>query len=244
MPLEGQPLLLTISTLTALSFCLIGYDNGGQCPSLLPPSYAHWYAAVIGGLTNAPSWNAAFNYPTGDALSTIVAIYEVGCFFGAVACAIGGEAMGRKKCLSLGSAIMAVGAILQASVRRSNAKDGVRLTRGMQSFSRAQIIVARIVSGLGMGELQDVTVPRKATYLIRFTQASSILPPRFCKPRSRPRRHEDDVRPHADHTDCSRLLITGISTDVCAQLSTLNFGIFLSYWIDCALSSDPKRAEA
>ncbi|KAJ5511477.1 hypothetical protein N7453_003580 [Penicillium expansum] len=66
------------------------------------------------------------------ALSTVTAIYDIGCFFGAlVAFTIGGR-LGRKKAILLGNTIMAVGAILQTS-----------------SSSLAQMFVGRIVLGIG-----------------------------------------------------------------------------------------------
>lgn len=76
--------------------------------------------------------------------------------------------------------VMIIGAVLQAT-----------------SYSRAQMIVARIVSGVGMGAINS-TVP--------------VLQAEFSPKATR-----------------------GIF--VCAQLSTLNFGIFFVYWIDYAFST-------
>jgi MFS family permease len=46
-------------------------------------------------------------------ISTVTAIYDIGCFLGAIlVCAIG-DPLGRKKCVLLGTAIMSVGAIIQ-----------------------------------------------------------------------------------------------------------------------------------
>jgi MFS family permease len=64
-------------------------------------------------------------------LSTVTAIYDVGCFFGAVVAFTIGERLGRKKAILLGTTIMAVGAILQTS-----------------SFSLPQMFVGRIILGL------------------------------------------------------------------------------------------------
>lgn len=64
-------------------------------------------------------------------LSTVTAIYDVGCFLGAILAFTVGERLGRRKALLVGSTIMAVGAILQTT-----------------SFSLAQMFVGRIVSGL------------------------------------------------------------------------------------------------
>lgn len=70
-----------------------------------------------------------------------VASYNVGCLFGAIACIWIGDMLGRRKTIFVGSAIMVVGAILQAS-----------------AFSLPHLIVGRIITGLGNG-LNTSTVP-------------------------------------------------------------------------------------
>jgi MFS family permease len=64
------------------------------------------------------------------ALSTVTAIYDIGCFFGAIIAFTIGERLGRKKAILLGTTVMAVGAIIQTS-----------------SFNLAQMFVGRIVLG-------------------------------------------------------------------------------------------------
>jgi sugar porter (SP) family MFS transporter len=91
--------------------------------------------------------------------------------------AIVGEQLGRRKSVGLGALISIVGAILQTT-----------------AYSRAHLIVGRIVSGFGLGIINS-TVP--------------VMQAEFSPKASR-----------------------GIY--VCAQLSTLNFGILLVYWIDYA----------
>lgn len=63
-------------------------------------------------------------------LSTITAIYDIGCFFGAIIAFTVGERLGRKKAIIAGTAIMAVGAILMTS-----------------SYNIVQMFVGRIVLG-------------------------------------------------------------------------------------------------
>lgn len=65
---------------------------------------------------------------------TVVAIYEIGCFFGAIFCFIFGEYLGRRKTIMLGCVILSIGAALQAA-----------------SYGIPQLIVGRIVAGLGNG---------------------------------------------------------------------------------------------
>ena len=74
-------------------------------------------------------------------LGTVTALYDVGCFFGAIAAFSIGERLGRKKAVLLGTTVMSIGAILQIS-----------------AFSVAQMIVGRIVAGLGNG-LNTATAP-------------------------------------------------------------------------------------
>jgi MFS family permease len=133
----------------------------------------------MGGFINGKPWNDTFDNPDQTLVGTIVSILEVGAFFGSLFTAFVGEKLGRRKSILLGVVVMAIGSILQAT-----------------AYSRAQIIVARVVAGIGLG-INNSTVP--------VFQA--------------------EYSPKA-----SRGLY------VCMQLSTLNFGIMLIYWIDYAFS--------
>ena len=104
----------------------------------------------------------------------------VGCFLGSVFTSFFGEGLGRKKSIFIGVIIMIIGALLQAT-----------------AYSRAHMVVARVVSGIGMGFINS-TVPV----------------------------FQSEFSPKA-----------GRGLFVCMQLSTLNFGILLAYWIDYAFSS-------
>ncbi|KAL8635464.1 MAG: hypothetical protein Q9228_007044, partial [Teloschistes exilis] len=74
-------------------------------------------------------------------LGTVTAIYDIGCFFGAVAAFSLGEMLGRKKTVLLGTTIMSLGAILQIT-----------------AYGVPQMIVGRIVAGIGNG-LNTATAP-------------------------------------------------------------------------------------
>ncbi|KAI9608554.1 hypothetical protein H4Q26_004737 [Puccinia striiformis f. sp. tritici PST-130] len=76
------------------------------------------------------------------------------------------------------------------------------------AFSRAQLIAGRILSGIGMGCINSTAPVLQAEVSPKAT------------------------RGRCGHSqNCHR-----IADDACAQLSTLNFGIFLSYWIDYGMT--------
>lgn len=108
----------------------------------------------MGGLLTLPSFLDLFpeintsNPPAGWSSSRAsnvqgitVGGYTLGCFFGAVATIWIGNWLGRKRTIFVGSSIMIVGAILQAS-----------------SFSLGQLIAARLITGFGNG-MNTSTVP-------------------------------------------------------------------------------------
>lgn len=70
-----------------------------------------------------------------------VGAYTLGCFFGAVATIWLGNILGRKKTIMVGSIIMIIGAVLQAS-----------------SFELGQLIASRWLTGFGNG-MNTSTVP-------------------------------------------------------------------------------------
>lgn len=113
-------------------------------------------------------------------IRSVLSNIPVGAFVGSIITSFYGEALGRKKSIAIGVVVMIVGAILQAT-----------------SYGRAQMIVARVVAGIGMGFINS-TVP---VFQSEFSPKSSR------------------------------------GMYVCMQISTLNFGILLSYWIDYGFSS-------
>lgn len=125
MLLIGKPLDWAITATAGSGFLLFGYDQG-----------------VMSGLLTGDAFTSRF--PEIDTTSdgggssslqgTVVAIYEIGCFFGAVFCLLAGEALGRRKCILIGCVVLSIGAALQAS-----------------AFGIPQMIVGRIVAGLGNG---------------------------------------------------------------------------------------------
>ncbi|KAI0774413.1 general substrate transporter [Fomes fomentarius] len=98
---------------------------------------------VMSALLSAGQFTKVFPQVQQDATlqSFLVAIYEIGCLVGALSNLWVGDWLGRRKTIVLGGIIMIIGAILQAA-----------------SYSYAQMVVARIITGLGNG-LNTSTVP-------------------------------------------------------------------------------------
>ncbi|CZR59450.1 related to sugar transporter [Phialocephala subalpina] len=168
--LEGRLLFAAVTTLTCLGFLLIGYDNG-----------------LMGGLVNSTAFKDTFDSPSATITGLIVAIYEVGCFFGSVATALFGEQIGRKKSIGTGVVIMIIGALLQAT-----------------AYTRTHMVVARVVSGVGMGFINSTVPVFQAEFSPKATRGLYV----------------------------------------CMQLSTLNLGIFLAYWIDYGFTQSYTSAFA
>ncbi|KAI8315668.1 putative MFS sugar transporter [Colletotrichum sp. SAR11_59] len=74
-------------------------------------------------------------------LSTVTAIYDIGCFLGAIVAFTIGERLGRTKSIIVGTAIMTIGAILKCTL-----------------YSLAQMFVGRIILGVGNG-INTATAP-------------------------------------------------------------------------------------
>jgi len=100
----------------------------------------------MGGIITEASFLELFpkmdsSYKSGSIQALVVAIYEVGCLFGAMFIVGYGDKLGRRRSILTGACIMIVGAIIQTA-----------------SFGLAQLIVGRIVTGIGNG-MNTGTIP-------------------------------------------------------------------------------------
>lgn len=86
-----------------------------------------------------------------------MAIYTLGAFFGAMSCIWLGDRLGRIRTIMIGAALNTVGALLQAS-----------------SFSLGQLIVGRVVSGLGFGAL-SATAPNWQSECSKAEHRGSVV---------------------------------------------------------------------
>ncbi|KZT03480.1 general substrate transporter [Laetiporus sulphureus 93-53] len=129
--LRGRRLIMALTFVSGTNFILFGYDQGVMSALLTANQFEKVFPQVV---DDGPSNHATLQ-------SFIVAVYEIGCLFGALSNLWLGDKLGRRKTIYLGSVIVIIGAILQAT-----------------SFTFTQMVVARIVSGLGIG-LNTSTVP-------------------------------------------------------------------------------------
>lgn len=120
---------------------------------------------VFSGLTTDPLFLSEFSYPNSTLLGFIVAVYELGCLLGALGCACWGEHFGRKTICAWGSAVLIAGTIIQTA-----------------SFGRTELIVGRIVTGVGMGLITSVvpiwqseTTPAKLRGRMIAVQLSMLI---------------------------------------------------------------------
>ncbi|KAF7543473.1 hypothetical protein G7Z17_g10719 [Cylindrodendrum hubeiense] len=128
--LVGKPLDWAITATAGSGFLLFGYDQGVMSGLLTGDAFTRMFPEIDTNKDGSSSLQG-----------TVVAIYEIGCFFGAIFCLMWGEALGRRKCIMLGCIILSIGAALQAS-----------------AYGIPQMIVGRIVAGLGNG-MNTSTIP-------------------------------------------------------------------------------------
>ncbi|KAL3479971.1 general substrate transporter [Aspergillus californicus] len=118
--LRGARLTFWFAVGCGADMALYGYDQGVFGGVVISPDYLNVHDL------EGPSKTSL--------LSTVTAIYNVGCFLGAVIATWLGGKLGRKRSVLSGIGIMTIGAILQTS-----------------SYSVPHMMVARIISGIGNG---------------------------------------------------------------------------------------------
>jgi len=90
---------------------------------------------VMGGVVVSDYFLAVMGHPSSIMLGTITSLYDVGAVFGAISAAFTAEPLGRKRTLLLGATILAIGTIIMGT-----------------AFERVQFMVARVITGMGIGE--------------------------------------------------------------------------------------------
>ncbi|ODV78535.1 putative sugar transporter [Suhomyces tanzawaensis NRRL Y-17324] len=126
--LSGKKLHFAVSAFAGVGFLLFGYDQGVMGSLLTLPSFENTFPAM------KSSNNATLQ-------GAVIAIYEIGCMCSALSTMYLGDKLGRIKILFIGAVIATVGGVLQSC-----------------AYTIAHLIVARIVTGVGVGFITS-TVP-------------------------------------------------------------------------------------
>ncbi|KAG9309221.1 general substrate transporter [Chiua virens] len=95
---------------------------------------------VMSGVVVSQSWLAQMGYPSTVMIGTITSLYDIGAALGAIAAASSSERLGRKHTLIFGATILIIGSVLMGS-----------------AFERIQMMVGRIITGIGIGYITSVT---------------------------------------------------------------------------------------
>lgn len=96
---------------------------------------------VFGGLLNNEPFLRTFGFPNATIQGQIVATYDIGCIIGTLVSMFAGDKLGRRRSILIGCCILLVGAVLQTT-----------------SYSLAQMIVGRVVAGVGNG-MNTIAIP-------------------------------------------------------------------------------------
>ncbi|KAH8430645.1 uncharacterized protein LDX57_008308 [Aspergillus melleus] len=135
MLLEGRRLMLAQTILVTFpSFILFGYNQVG-----------------VGGLLAFESWTRTFpeidttHADDGTSYNSViqgvyVSSFTLGALFGALSCSALGDWFGRRKTIFIGACLTLIGEIISCT-----------------SFDLPQLIVGRIIIGIGVGELSTIT---------------------------------------------------------------------------------------
>lgn len=115
--------MLTSVLTCCIDFFVVSYDQGVMSSLLTLDSFEKTFPQVV--VDDAHPNHATLQ-------SFVVAVYELGCLFGALVNLKLGDKIGRRKTIILGGSIMIIGAILQTA-----------------SINYAMLVVARIITGIG-----------------------------------------------------------------------------------------------
>ena len=132
--LTGPALNWAITATAGSGFLLFGYDQGVMSGLLTGYAFTSTFPEI-------DTTNGGGDSDSATLQGLVVAIYEIGCFFGALFCFVWGERLGRRWCIMVGCVVLSVGAVLQAA-----------------AYGIPQMIVGRIVAGLGNG-MNTSTIP-------------------------------------------------------------------------------------
>ncbi|KAI1812876.1 general substrate transporter [Poronia punctata] len=131
--LRGKSLNWAIGLIAGCDFLLFGYDQGVMGGILTMHQFLDAFPSINPD-DPAIAGQLALKSERSTTQGISVASYNLGCFVGAVISIFISDILGRKRMIMLGTSIMVVGAILQAS-----------------ATTLPHLIVGRIITGLGNG---------------------------------------------------------------------------------------------
>ena len=150
--LHGKALNSAIAWCSCLAFLMFGYDQGVMSSLLtLDDFQRHFPLMTPLSRANNLCWlDAPANTVRDESMCTgnsntqaaAVAVYQIGCFLGAVLILFYGEVWGRKSSTFWGSFIMIVGTIFQVAAGGAN---------GGNAGAYAVLVIGRVVGGVGNG---------------------------------------------------------------------------------------------
>lgn len=111
----------------------------------------------FGGILTNSAFLDQFKNPGPTLTGQIVALYDVGCMMGCLLSMFYGDRLGRRRAILFGTTILIIGAIIQSS-----------------SYTVAQIIIGRIVAGLGNG-LNTTTIPIWQAETAKASQRGALI---------------------------------------------------------------------
>ncbi|KAK2759949.1 hypothetical protein FQN54_002685 [Arachnomyces sp. PD_36] len=139
--LQGTALQIAVGVIAGMDFLLFGYDQGVTGGLLSLESFVKVFPTISTTGEYYEGLTASEKSTQSTRQGIAVAAYNLGCFAGSVPTIWIGNWLGRRKTIFLGSAIMVVGAILQAA-----------------AYDLTQLIIGRLVTGFGNG-INTSTVP-------------------------------------------------------------------------------------
>ncbi|KAF2742853.1 general substrate transporter [Sporormia fimetaria CBS 119925] len=130
MGLNGKKLNLAVSIIATTGFTLFGYDQGVMSGIISAEPFMNYFPETY----NNSTWQGF-----------VTAIYEIGCFLGALLILLIGDKLGRRRAMILGAFIMIIGVIIQVTAIKPYQQT-------------AQFIIGRTITGVGNG-INTSTIP-------------------------------------------------------------------------------------
>lgn len=110
--LTGTKLHSAIATIAGIGFVLFGYDQGVMGGLLTLDTFVETFPEMD---TVGKSLTAAQKSYNSNVQGVVIAIYEIGCMFGALGTLWAGDRYGRRKVVFGGAIIMCIGAAIQCA---------------------------------------------------------------------------------------------------------------------------------